>query len=58
MQNTLSGITMAVVSALVCMFATNVRAESKAEKQEDIQKMAQQTLEQLYASQISNQAIF
>ena len=51
MQKTLSGMMMAVVVALVCMFATNVRAESKAEKQEDIQKMAQQTLEQLYRAQ-------
>jgi lipid-binding SYLF domain-containing protein len=51
MLKTLSGVMMAVVVALVCMFATNVRAESKAEKQEDIQKMAQQTLEQLYRAQ-------
>jgi lipid-binding SYLF domain-containing protein len=50
MLKTLFGIMMAVV-ALVPMFATNVRAESKAEKQEDIQKMAQQTLEQLYEAQ-------
>ena len=51
MQKTLYRIMMAVVVALVCMFATNVRAESKAEKQEDIQKTAQQTLEQLYRAQ-------
>jgi len=37
------GIILGVSLALVCIFATNLCAESKAEKQEDIQKMAQQT---------------
>jgi len=45
------GIILGVSLALVCIFATNLYAESKAEKQEDIQKMAQQTLQQLYQAQ-------
>jgi lipid-binding SYLF domain-containing protein len=45
------GIILGVSLALVCIFATNLCAESKAEKQEDIQKMAQQTLQQLYQAQ-------
>jgi len=45
------GIFHLVSLALMCITATNMCAESKAEKQEDIQKVAQQTLQQLYQAQ-------
>ena len=44
-------IMVAVVLSLSCVLSTSVLAESKSEKQEDIQKVAQQTLEQLYQAQ-------
>ena len=47
---------VAVALALACIVPTNLLAESKAEKQEDIQKMAQQTLQQLYQAQPSAKA--
>src|SRR5215469_9152112 len=48
MKKTRFGIIVAITLALACIVPTNLLAESKAEKQEDIQKMAQQTLQQLY----------
>ena len=51
MKKTRFGIIVAVALALTCILPTNLSAESKAEKQEDIQKMAQQTLQQLYQAQ-------
>ena len=58
MKKTRFGIIVAVALALACIVPTNLLAESKAEKQEDIQKMAQQTLQQLYQAQpLANAAI-
>jgi len=51
MKKTRFGVNVAVTLALAFIVATNLCAESKAEKQEDIQKMAQQTLQQLYQAQ-------
>ena len=51
MKNSRFGIIVAGALGLTCIFTTNLLAESKAEKQEDIQKMAQQTLQQLYQAQ-------
>ena len=51
MKKTRFGIIVAVTLALTCILPKNLSAESKAEKQEDIQKMAQQTLQQLYQAQ-------
>src|SRR5262245_43040093 len=51
MKTTRLGIIVAVTLALAFILSTNLFAESKSEKQEDIQKMAQQTLEQLYQAQ-------
>lgn len=51
MKNIRPGFIMVSVVSLVCMSAINLYAENKTEKQEDIQKMAQQTLQQLYKSQ-------
>ena len=51
MKKTRFGIIVAAILALAYIVPTNLLAESKAEKQEDIQKMAQQTLQQLYQAQ-------
>lgn len=42
-----------VIIVTVCSLATSLQAASKAEQQEDIQKMAQQSLQQLYKAQPS-----
>ena len=51
MKNARFGSIVALSLALACIFATDLCAETNAEKQEDIQKMAQQTLDQLYKAQ-------
>ena len=45
------GFAMLVLATLVCMTAVNLRAASKAEQQEVIQKVAQQSLQELYKAQ-------
>lgn len=50
MRKTRFGFATVVVAALVCL-AANLHAASKAEQQENIQKMTQQTLQQLYKAQ-------
>lgn len=51
MRKTRLGFTVLVMMALVCMTAVNLHAASKAEQQQNIQKMTQQTLQQLYKTQ-------
>jgi lipid-binding SYLF domain-containing protein len=51
MKKTRFGFIVAVTLTLACILPMNLPAESKAEKQEDIQKMAEQTLQQLYQAQ-------
>lgn len=56
MKKTRFGSIAAVTLALVCILPANLAAESKAEKQEDIQRVEQQTLQQLYEAQPSAKA--
>jgi lipid-binding SYLF domain-containing protein len=51
MKNPRFVIIAAVILALAYILPTNLPAESKVEKQEDIQKVEQQTLRQLYQAQ-------
>jgi lipid-binding SYLF domain-containing protein len=51
MKNPRFVIIAAVILALAYVLPTNLPAESKVEKQEDIQKVEQQTLRQLYQAQ-------
>lgn len=48
MQSAKAGITVFMAVAVACLLVRSSQAASKAEQQEDITKMAQQTLQQLY----------
>lgn len=51
MRKTRFVLAMVIVAALVSMTAINLQAASKEEQQQDIEKMVQQTLQQLYKAQ-------
>ena len=51
MSRTRLGFAIVAVASLLCMATVNLQAASKAEQQEDIQKVTQQSLQQLYKAQ-------
>jgi lipid-binding SYLF domain-containing protein len=48
MQRAKAGITVVMAVAVACLLVTSSQAASKAEQQEAITKMAEQSLQQLY----------